>query len=222
MEKPGVILILSGGIDSTVLLYHLLDKGYEVEALSFNYGQIHHRELKSAYFQAQQAGVEHKTLGIMNLASILGENLLTNSDTWLSADARGEPRKMTTVPNRNMVSISMATSYAITSGRHAVAIGTHLGDIGYPDCREVFSHAIAQAMALCHYDPILLVRPFVRMTKAEVIQRGHELGVDFFQTYSCYRGEEMHCGRCVACVERIQAFRTAGVKDLTVYQSLPT
>ena len=126
--------------------------------------------------------------------------------------------KSTVVPNRNMIMLSLAAARAIAVGADGVAYAAHSGDHAiYPDCRPEFADAVAAALRICHYTPIELERPFVDMTKADIVRLGAELGVDFSKTWSCYKGGEKHCGKCGTCVERREAFRLAGVPDPTEY-----
>lgn len=114
--------------------------------------------------------------------------------------------------------IAVATARAISLGTNEVAYAAHSGDHAiYPDCRNEFADALDAVLRLCHYEPIKLLRPFVDMDKSSIVKLGAELGVDFSQTWSCYKGGEAHCGECATCLERKEAFRLAGVVDPTKY-----
>ena len=128
--------------------------------------------------------------------------------------------KATVVPNRNMILLAVAIGHAISLGYDAVAYGAHSGDHAiYPDCREVFAAAMSTAALLCDWREIKLLRPFVDITKADIVELGAELSVPYALTWSCYRGGELHCGKCGTCVERREAFELAGVEDPTEYQA---
>jgi len=129
-----------------------------------------------------------------------------------------ETMKLTVVPNRNMIMLSVAIGWAVSGKADAVAYAAHAGDHTiYPDCRPAFIEAIRQAAALCDWHRVELLTPFVGKTKRDIVRLGAELDVPFGQTWSCYVGGEVHCGRCGTCVERREAFKSAGVDDPTVY-----
>lgn len=212
------LIIYSGGLDSTVLLYKLASEGRAAGALSINYGQKHVKELEFARFNAERLGVPFQTLDLGCLAPLLGDNSLTSSTAVPDGDYDDENMKSTVVPNRNMIMLSIAAARAIAIGADSVAYAAHGGDHAiYPDCRNEFADALAATLALCHYEPIKLERPFVNFTKADIVKLGAELGVDFSKTWSCYKGGEAHCGTCGTCTERKMAFRDAGVEDPTEY-----
>lgn len=214
------VLIYSGGLDSTVLLHHLLAQGVEVLALSIDYGQRHrHRELACARHQCEAARVEHKVIDLGSIRSLMGSNSLTDDSIAVPHGHYAEDNmKSTVVPNRNMILIAMAGGWAAASKADNVAYAAHGGDhTVYPDCRPEFAEAMDHALSLADWHPIGLHRPFVKMDKAGIVQRGAELGVDFTHTWSCYEGGQQHCGRCGTCVERRQAFYQAGIADPTTY-----
>ena len=128
--------------------------------------------------------------------------------------------KNTVVPFRNGIMVSIAAGFAESRAADGLVIAAHAGDHAiYPDCREEFMTSMGEAIRLGTYAGIKLLRPFIAMTKAEIAARGHALGVDFLQTWSCYKGGTLHCGTCGTCVERREAFMLAGVTDPTVYAS---
>jgi 7-cyano-7-deazaguanine synthase len=130
-----------------------------------------------------------------------------------------ESMKVTVVPNRNMVLLSVAIAEAISTGCENVAIAAHIGDHTiYPDCRAMFLLAMRDAARECHFEPIEILAPFIACTKAEIVHDGAELKVPFELTWSCYEGKAFHCGECGTCVERKEAFQIAGVTDPTVYE----
>ena len=126
--------------------------------------------------------------------------------------------KKTVVPFRNGIMLAIAAGYAESEGADGIVIAAHAGDHAiYPDCRENFMVAMSDAIRAGTYAQVELIRPFIKMTKAQIVRRGAELGVDYSQTWSCYVGGEIHCGKCGTCVERREAFLEAGIPDPTVY-----
>lgn len=211
-------LIYSGGVDSTVLLAHLLAEGREVHCLSVDYGQRHRRELEAARAICAHYGVDHRLADLRALAPLFGSNALTGGVKVPEGHYEEESMKATVVPNRNMLLISVATAWAVSLKAESVAYGAHGGDHAiYPDCRPEFAEALDRAVRLADWHEVRLERPFVKMDKAAIVRRGAELDVPFGLTWSCYVGGERHCGKCGTCVERKEAFRLAGVADPTEY-----
>jgi len=194
------ILLFSGGLDSTTLLYKLKDE-HEVICLCVDYGQRHRRELLAAKAIAKEVGVKcHKVRlpEIWRDCSLVGGKPLPDGD---------QPGNI--VPNRNMVMLSIATTYAIEQGAEVVAWGPNRDDWGtFPDCGEQFAESMRDAMMLCHTRPIALLTPLINLTKAEVVALAiDELGVPTGATWSCYEGGREPCRKCGACISRIEAFR---------------
>ena len=215
-----VIAVYSGGLDSTVMLYHLRHGKHEIKALSVDYGQRHSRELDAAIEICRKLKVEHQVVDLSSLQPLLAGSALTSDDIEVP-DGRYEDESMaiTVVPNRNMILMSIAAGWAISSGFEAIAYGAHSGDHAiYPDCRLDFIHAMKQALGLCHVTPVSVWSPFANLTKAQIVQYGHSLKVPFKKTWSCYQGREKHCGRCGTCQERREAFKEAKVQDPTEYE----
>ncbi len=223
----GTVLILSGGLDSSVLLYHLRADGRTVVALSFDYGQRHARELESAKRICELAGrTAHRIVNLRSLAPLFGNAALVDRSVPVPLGEYDEVNMLgTTVPNRNMIMLSIATAFALAQKASAVAFAAHSGQrdpegsrTTYPDCRPVFVEALSLAVHLADWNSdVDLVAPFVRWTKADIVRRGVELAVPFEQTWSCYEGGELHCGECGTCRERRAAFAEAGVTDPTRY-----
>lgn len=185
MEK--VVAIYSGGMDSTVLLYHLQSQGYEVRALSVDYAQRHRKELEHARSISRIIGIPHEVADLRGVTHLLKGSSLT--DTGIDVPEghyAEESMKATVVPNRNMIMLSVALGYAISLEAQFVAYGAHAGDHTiYPDCRPEFAAAINTAALLADWHQVELLRPFIRMTKAEIAKRGAELNVPFELTWSC-------------------------------------
>ncbi len=212
-------LIYSGGLDSTVLLYHLRAEGHEVRCLGIDYGQRHRRELEAAAAICRRLGTEYRIANLGALRSLLGGSALTGEVPVPDGHYTEESMKQTVVPNRNMIMLAVAIGWAVSLQYDAVAYAAHAGDHTiYPDCRPEFADAMDRAAALCDWHPVRLLRPFIARTKADIVRLGAALGVPFEQTWSCYRGGEYHCGRCGTCVERREAFALAGVGDPTTYE----
>lgn len=218
------IVLLSGGLDSTTVLYLAKSQGFdEIYALTFEYGQKHDKELKSAIAVAKAAGVkEHKVVNLL-LNQWKGCSL-TDSDLEIGdGDINRSDIPATYVPARNMVFLSVAASYADALGITDIFIGVSEVDYsGYVDCREEFIKAMENAINLGTVlgaekkQKITLHAPFMHLTKAEEVKLGVRLGVDFGLTWTCYRGDEHPCGTCDSCLLRAKAFAEAGVEDPTV------
>lgn len=213
------LVIYSGGLDSTVLLYDLHAAGHDLHALTVNYGQRHICELDRAAASCARLGIAHKVADLSAIQPLLAGSSLTSSEIAIAEGHYTEENmKSTVVPNRNMILLALATGHALSIGAQQVAYAAHSGDHAiYPDCRNEFADAMAQAMALCDWKQIELYRPFVDWTKADIVSRGTELGVPFEQTWSCYKGGNQHCGRCGTCIERREAFDLAQIDDPTKY-----
>ena len=218
----GAIVLLSGGMDSTVLLHHVardLERA-PIHALSYNSGQRHSRELECARAQATVAGVaHHEIIDIAFIGPLVagGTTLVQGGaevpdlEDMAGADLAQPP---TYVPNRNMILLSIAAAYAEAHGFADVYYGAQAHDeYGYWDCTVEFLDEINAVLALNRRDRVYIYAPFVATGKADLVRKGMELGVDFGQTWSCYRGGERPCGTCPTCVERARAFEQAGVND---------
>ena len=193
--------LLSGGLDSTVLLYELLDQGHKAHCILYDYGQRHIKELGFAEATCAKLGVTHDKIV---LPSQLFERsaLTTGSDSLV-----GQP---TIVPNRNMVLIAMAASYALSHGCTAVSCAVNRDDAGvYPDCRDEFIKNLNFALRSCHTRRMEVYVPFIVRTKAEVVQIGWRLNVPMEETWSCYAGGDEPCGQCGACQVRLKAIADA-------------
>lgn len=222
MKKKAVIIV-SGGIDSSTLLYKTVKEGYETHALTFIYGQKHEREIESAKRICHGLNVSHRIINISPLKGLLSGSALTDSgidipDVPETAE-HYETLKATIVPNRNAIFLSIAVGHAVSIGADYVFFGAHHSDRGvYPDCRREFVEAFEYAERLANDNPNLVVSaPFVNMNKSEIVKLGADLGVPYEETWSCYKGGEIHCGLCSSCRERKRAFRESGVIDPTEY-----
>jgi 7-cyano-7-deazaguanine synthase len=219
MAKRKSIVIFSGGMDSAVLIADRLWLGEDVVALSINYGQRHRVELEYADRFAKVMGVCHEVANLTDITRFLGGSSQTDPSLAVPrGHYEAETMKLTIVPNRNMMMLSIAVAFAISQKAAYVAYAAHAGDHAvYPDCREVFVRALNEAVQLCDWAPPVLVGPFVTKSKADIVSIGAALRVPFELTWSCYEGGAKHCGACGTCVERREAFILAGVDDPTEY-----
>lgn len=220
-NKRKFLALCSGGLDSCVMLYKLHSEGALGGALFVNYAQRHLKELEFAKANCQKLGIELDIADISAISKLFGKSALTDLQTEVpSGEYEYSNMALTVVPNRNMIFISIAAARAISLSCSGLAYAAHSGDHAiYPDCREEFAKAMEGALKLCHYDPLYLERPFVNMNKAEIVKLGADLGVDFSQTWSCYEGKSVHCGKCSTCRERKEAFASAQIADPTIYES---
>ena len=213
------VLILSGGLDSTTLLYDLIDQGKEVCPISFDYGQKHSKELECAKKTCEKLGLDHKIVNLTSLASIIDNSSLTGDIGVPEGHYTEDVMKSTVVPNRNMIMLSIAVGYAINIEASSVYYGAHAGDHDiYPDCRKEFVSALSKATELCHYNPIYIFTPYIDMDKGDIVRKGLELDVPYEDTWTCYKGKEKACGKCGSCVERLEAFERNGIKDPIEYE----
>ncbi|HEY9038129.1 MAG TPA: 7-cyano-7-deazaguanine synthase QueC [Roseovarius sp.] len=215
-----VIVICSGGMDS-VALAHRIAATQELHALlSFDYGQRHAKELDYAAACARRLGVPHHVIDIASVGAALTGSALTDDIDVPDGHYAEETMKLTVVPNRNAIMLAIAFGMAAAQKVDAVATAVHGGDhFIYPDCRPDFIAAF-QAMqdrALDGYAQVELLTPYVTGSKADIAVDGAKYRTPFAETWSCYKGGDLHCGRCGTCVERREAFHLAGVDDPTVY-----
>lgn len=218
------VVLLSGGLDSVTALAIAKEQGFTCYTLSFDYGQRHSTELLAAEkLSKSMAAVEHKIIPI-NLRAI-GGSALTDNDIAVPEDNQvGIP--ITYVPARNTVFLSIALAWAEVLQAQAIFVGVNAVDYsGYPDCRPEYINAFEQLANLAtkagvEGQKLSIQAPLIEMTKAEIIQHGSKLGIDYSQTVSCYQADKegRACGRCDSCRFRQQGFEQAGIKDPTRYQ----
>lgn len=218
------VVILSGGLDSSTLAYKLQAQGYSLICVSFNYGQKHLRELHSAAVIAKNLNAQHQIIDLSFMQNFLQASSLVNKEkTNPKEEYNRDSMLVTVVPNRNTMMLSLAWTIACDRGAHVVAFGPHKGDnYVYADCRPDYFNAMNLALRLgtidSRNDDLELIAPLLNMTKTEIVQLGAELKVPFADTWSCYDGGEIHCGRCGTCEQRRQAFIEAQVTDPTQYK----
>lgn len=221
-EPEKIVLIYSGGLDSTVLLYDLRSKGIDVLPLGINYGQRHAKELMSAQKVCNQLGIKYHVADLSSIRPLIEGSSQTDPAVPVpEGHYAEESMKLTVVPNRNMIMLSIAAGYAISKKAESVAYAAHSGDHAiYPDCRHEFADALDIAIKLADWHPVSLLRPYIDFSKADIVKIGHNLGVPFVDTWSCYKGGDIHCGKCGTCVERKEAFHLAGIIDPTEYANI--
>jgi len=227
------VVTLSGGLDSSTLAYACQELGYEVHPISFNYGQRHVRELDFACSIADNLrpddwskvshGDFHKIVdlwksGITDLFKDSGSSLITGNDVPEGHYA-ADNMKQTVVPNRNMIMTSIAIGYAVSIGADVVATAVHAGDhFIYPDCRPEFFRSMNRAAKLGNEgfvgEDFSIKTPFIDWSKNMIAAYAVRLGVPIAETWSCYKGGDIHCGRCGTCVERLEALNSDEVKNI--------
>jgi len=218
-----VLVLCSGGMDSVTALYWAARSHEVVAVASFDYGSKHnHRELPLAAEHAARLGLRHETIALGFVERLFASSLLKGGAEVPEGHYAADNMKQTVVPFRNAIMLSIACGFAESVGAEALVIAAHAGDHTiYPDCREDFMQAMADAMRLGTYAGVQLLRPFIALDKSRIAAEGARLGVDFARTYSCYKGGPIHCGKCGTCVERREAFAVAGLPDPTAYESTP-
>lgn len=213
-----VVVVFSGGLDSTVLLNHLRENGWEVKALHFQYGSKHNMsEQKSLWNVCSRLMVAHEVVELP-LDSLFQSNLLQSGGEIPDGHYEEETMKQTVVPFRNGIMASIAVGYAESIGFEAIALGVHAGDHAiYPDCRETFMSSFYEAAQYGTEANIRVLYPFIHMSKTGIVELGNREKAPMELTWTCYKGLDKHCGTCGSCTERKEAFRDAGVVDPTEY-----
>jgi 7-cyano-7-deazaguanine synthase len=215
------IVICSGGLDSVTLAHKIAHEAEVARLISFDYGQRHKKELSYAARCAEHLGVGHDIVDITNIGSFLTGSALTDDVSVPDGHYAEETMRATVVPNRNAIMLAIAFGAAAAQNCDAVATAVHGGDhFIYPDCRPGFINAFntMQAHALEGYANVSLYAPFLNISKGGIVTEGTKVNVPFGDTWSCYKGGGIHCGRCGTCVERREAFHLAGVNDPTEYE----
>lgn len=215
------VLVYSGGMDSTTLLYKLLDEGDSVLCLSFNYGQRHKKELKASEkickilkkngkkFHGKFIG--HKIVDITAVKNLMAGSALTSKISVPEGHYKSKTMRTTVVPNRNMIFLSLAIAAAVSEKFDRVAIAVHAGDHAiYPDCRPEFIKKMRAAAKVANYEKIDIYAPFLNITKRGIAKIGKKIGVPFKLTWTCYKGLKSPCEKCGACVERKEALSYNG------------
>lgn len=217
--KHKAVVVMSGWLDSTVLLYKVIDQWYKPYVLSFNYGQKHSKELECAKQTCKNLNLNHKIIDISFLKDLLESSLLDDSKEIPEGDYRDENMKQTVVPSRNLIFSSIAIWYGQSIWADVVALWVHWGDHTiYPDCRKEFIDKLDEIAQISDWHKIKLYCPFVDISKSDIVKIWHDLWVDFSLTWSCYKGGEQPCGKCGTCVERLEAFKDNWLIDPLPYK----
>lgn len=215
------ITVLSGGMDSTVLAYYARGLFDTVDLVSIDYGQRHHTELDFARRTARRLGCRHDLVDLSGIRPLLEGSALTDDGVDVPhGHYAADTMASTVVPNRNATLISVSYMAGVARDADAVLVGVHAGDhFVYPDCRPEFIDQLGRALVTGNAGVAqpALQAPFVHNSKTDICRLGDRLGVEWSETWSCYEGGDVHCGRCGTCVERREAFRDAGVSDPTEY-----
>ena len=211
-------IIVSGGMDSITLLY---DKKEEIAlGISFDYGSNHNaKEIPFAKMHCERLGIKHIVINLEFMHQYFKSSLLEGADAIPEGNYADENMKSTVVPFRNGIMLSIAIGIAESNNLKKVFIANHGGDHTiYPDCRPGFIKAIDEAATTGTYVNVRIEAPYTNITKTDIARRGAELGINFAETWSCYKGGEKHCGKCGTCVERKEALELADVPDPTEYE----
>lgn len=211
------LIILSGGMDSVTMLHEFKDE--VALALTFDYGSKHNaKEIPFAKLHCDRLGIRHIVIPLSFMAEYFKSSLLQGGEEIPEGSYDDENMKSTVVPFRNGIMLSIAAGMAESNGLTKVMMANHAGDHAiYPDCTPKFVNAMDGAIQAGTYEGIRLVAPYTMLTKADIARRGAALGIDYTETWSCYVGGEVHCGRCGTCVERKEALAEAGIEDKTRY-----
>ena len=218
MTKDSLIIV-SGGMDSITLLYDRKDS--IALALSFDYGSNHNsREIPYAQLHCQRLGIRHIVIPFDFMHQYFTSSLLEGAEAIPDGHYADENMKSTVVPFRNGIMLSVAIGIAESNGLKKVLIANHGGDHAiYPDCRPDFISAINKAAMSGTYLNVEVDAPYTNISKTDIARRGLALGIDYSETWSCYKGGAVHCGTCGTCVERKEALHDAGIDDKTEYLS---
>lgn len=221
---PATVVVYSGGMDSYTVLHRVLRETPDVHALSFDYGQRHSRELDVARRVCLRLGIEHQIVDITAIHGLIDNSALTDASRAMPDGDYAEDNLVSTVvPNRNMILLSLAIAKAVNVGASRVAYGAHGGDhVLYPDCRPAFVEAMNQVAAIANFSPVEIHAPYLRANKREILADGLAMGLDYGDTWTCYQGRELACGRCGSCRERLDAFAALGVADPLGYAQTQT
>lgn len=217
MDRDSV-LIVSGGMDSITMLYEY-NKQIAI-GISFDYGSNHNlREIPFADLHCKRLGIKHIVIDLKFIHQYFKSSLLEGAEAIPEGNYDDENMKSTVVPFRNGIMLSIAAGIAESNGLKNIMMANHGGDhVIYPDCRPEFVHAMSDATRLGTYLGIQVLAPYTNLTKADIARHGKLLGIDYAETWSCYKGGKYHCGKCGTCRERIEALQEAKIEDHTIYE----
>ena len=212
------VIIASGGMDSITLLY---DKKNEIAlGISFNYGSNHNaKEIPLAEMHCRRLGIKHITINLDFMGQYFKSSLLEGGEAIPEGNYADENMKSTVVPFRNGIMLSIAIGIAESNNLKKVLIANHGGDHTiYPDCRPEFIKAIDAAAYAGTFVNAIVEAPYTHIRTGDIARFGKRLGLDYAETWSCYKGADKHCGRCGTCIERKEALTEAGIDDTTEYE----
>ncbi len=217
MTERDSLIVVSGGMDSVTLLYDRKDS--IALGVSFDYGSNHNaKEIPLAEMHCRRLGIPHITISLDFMHRYFKSSLLEGAEAIPEGHYEDENMKSTVVPFRNGIMLAIAAGMAESRGLTKVLIANHGGDHAiYPDCRPGFVSAMDAATQAGTYVGVRVVAPYTNITKTDIALRGKALGIDYAETWSCYKGGDRHCGRCGTCVERREALAGAGIEDTTQY-----
>ena len=208
-----VLVVYSGGLDSYTLLNKAMKKFDRVEAITFNYGQKHNKEIEYAKSNCSELNIKHEVVNL-DLENILAGSALVGDIDIPEGNYDKEKMKQTIVPNRNMIMISVAASLVIKNDIEYLWYAAHSGDHEiYPDCRPEFIDKMAAVLEICDYHKIKFEAPFQNLSKNEIVATGLSMNLDYSKTWTCYEGKEKPCGKCSACLERALSFEANNTED---------
>lgn len=218
MKEKDSVIIVSGGMDSITLLYDYKDK--IALAITFNYSSNHNsKEIPLAEMHCKRLGIKHITIPLDFMHKYFKSSLLEGASMIPEGHYAADNMKSTVVPFRNGIMLSIACGFAASYGLKHVMIANHAGDHTiYPDCRSEFIKDLSKAITVGTFENISIFAPYTNITKGEIAKIGKQLNLDYSETYSCYKGNKKHCGKCGTCIERKEALAYAGIKDLTEYE----
>ena len=204
-------------MDSITMLYEYKER--IALGISFDYGSNHNaREIPFAAMHCERLGIKHIVINLGFMHQYFKSSLLEGAEAIPEGNYDDENMKSTVVPFRNGIMLSIAAGVAESNGLKYVMMANHGGDHTiYPDCRPEFVSAMSEATRLGTYPGIEALAPYTGITKSDIARHGKALGIDYAETWSCYKGGEHHCGKCGTCRERIEALADAGIEDHTVY-----
>lgn len=216
--KKDAVIILSGGMDSVTMLYDYQER--IAVAISFDYGSNHNaKEIPFAQLHCRRLGIEHLVIPLEFIHRYFDSSLLQGAEAIPEGHYAADNMKSTVVPFRNAIMLSVAVGLAESRHLNYVMMANHGGDHTiYPDCRPEFVKAFSDASVAGTYEKVEVWAPYTTLTKVDIAKRGKELGIDYSETWSCYKGGDVHCGRCGTCMERKEALEQAGIADNTAYE----
>ena len=220
MKKKDTVIVLSGGMDSVTMLYEFFSD--IALAVTFNYGSNHNaREIECARLHCERLGIEHIVIPLEFMKQYFASSLLDGAEAIPEGNYDDENMKSTVVPFRNGIMLAVACGLAESRGLSHVMIANHSGDHAiYPDCRPAFVKAMSAAMSAGTYDGVTVMAPYTNISKTEIARHGARFGINYAETYSCYKGGEVHCGVCGTFRERREALHDAGIDDPTTYETM--